>query len=80
MPPMEALSCGTNVVISDIPVFKEIYKEFPVTYFECENPQNLADKIIEALHKPSPGNLPDIYSFERTSDIIIKSIKNEVSK
>ena len=80
MPPMEALSCGTNVVISDIPVFKEIYKDFPVTYFECENPQNLADKIIEALQKPSPGNLPDIYSFERTSDIIIKSIKNEVSK
>lgn len=80
MPPMEGLSCGTNVVISDIPVFKEIYKDFPVTYFECENPQNLADKIIEALQKPSPGNLPDIYSFERTSDIIIKSIKNEVSK
>ena len=61
-------------------ITKEIYKEFPVTYFECENPQNLADKIIEALQKPSPGNLPDIYSFERTSDIIIKSIKNEVSK
>lgn len=80
MPPMEALSCGTNVVISDIPVFKEIYKDFPVTYFECENPQNLADKIIEALQKPSPGNLPDIYSFKRTSDIIIKSIQNEVSK
>ena len=80
MPPMEALACGTNVVISDIPVFKEIYKDFPVTYFECENPQNLADKIIEAFKKRSPENLPEIYSFERTSNIIIQSIKNEVSK
>ena len=77
---LAVIASSAAVVISDIPVFKEIYKDFPVTYFECENPQNLADKIIEALQKPSPGNLPDIYSFERTSDIIIKSIKNGVSK
>ena len=80
MPPMEALACGTNVVISDIPVFKEIYKDFPVTFFECENAQNLAERIIISFEKPSPQNLPDIYSFEKTSRIIIESIKNEVSK
>ncbi len=28
MPPLEALYLGTNVVISDIPVFKEIYADF----------------------------------------------------
>ena len=80
MPPMEALACGTNAVISDIPVFKEIYKDFPVTFFECENAQNLAEKIIISFEKPSPQNLPDIYSFEKTSRIIIESIKNEVSR
>lgn len=80
MPPMEALACGTNVVISDIPVFKEIYKDFPVTFFECENAQNLAERIIISFEKPSPQNLPDIYSFEKTSRIIIESIKNEVSR
>ena len=29
MPPMEAMSLGTNAIISDIPVFKEIYEKFP---------------------------------------------------
>lgn len=80
MPPMEALACGTNVVISDIPVFKEIYKDFPVTFFECENAQNLAEKIMDAMKKTSPHDLPEIYSFKRTSSIIIETIKNEVTK
>lgn len=78
MPPMEALTCKTNVVLSDIPVFKEIYKDFPVTYFECENPTDLAEKIEIALKKEPPSNLPNIYSFEKTANIIIKTTENEV--
>lgn len=74
MPPLEALTMGTNVIISDIPVFKEIYKEFPVTYFESENPNDLANKIIENFNKEAPKNLPEIYSFKKTSDIIINTI------
>lgn len=69
MPPMEALSLGTNVVISDIPVFKEIYKDLPVTYFEVENADDLADKIKSAYNQ----NVPDFsnpYSFEKTFNII----------
>ena len=69
MPPMEALSLGTNVVISNIPVFKEIYKDLPVTYFEVENPEDLADKIKSAYNQ----NVPDFsnpYSFEKTFKII----------
>ena len=69
MPPMEALSLGTNVVISDIPVFKEIYKDLPVTYFEVENADDLADKIKSTYNQ----NVPDFsnpYSFEKTFNII----------
>lgn len=78
MPPMEALFCKTNVLLSDIPVFKEIYKDFPVAYFECENSKDLADKIEISIKKDDPKNLPNVYSFEKTSNIIIKTIENEV--
>lgn len=78
MPPMEALFCKTNVVISDIPVFKEVYKNFPVTFFECSNAADLAQKIEITIVKDNPTNLPDIYSFEKTSKIIIQTIENEV--
>lgn len=70
MPPLEALSSRTNVVLSDIPVFKEIYKDFPVTFFECGNENDLAQKIIENYAKEPPKNIPQIYSFSKTFDII----------
>lgn len=76
MPPMEALSCGTNVIISDIPVFKEIYKDFPVTFFKSGDINDLSEKILKNYGASSPSNLPDIYSFEKTSAIIINEIRS----
>lgn len=76
MPPMEALTLGTNVLISDIPVFKEIYKDLPVNYFETENAENLAKQILNCvdLEKPEITNNP--YSFEKTFDIINKAMNS----
>lgn len=76
MPPLEALFCGTNVILSDIPVFKEIYKDFPVTFFESENSDDLTEKILENYKKESPDQIPEIYSFEKTSSIIINTFRN----
>ena len=76
MPPLEALYLGTNVVISDIPVFKEIYEGFPVTYFKSADSQDLAEKIIQAFNLPAPENLPEKYSFKNTSDIIINTFRS----
>lgn len=73
MPPMEALTLGTNVVISDIPVFKEIYKDLPVTYFETENADDLAEKIQSAYNQNVPEFI-NSYSFEKTFDIINKTL------
>jgi len=78
MPPMEALFCGTNVIISDIPVFKEIYKDFPVTYFKSEDIEDLTQKILQNYSAPSPSVLPEIYSFEKTSAIIINTIRSNI--
>ena len=70
MPPLEALYCGTNVVISDIPVFMEIYKDFPVTYFHCGDSNDLAQKIQNSLDKDKPKINNRVYSFDRTYNII----------
>lgn len=73
MPPLEALYCGTNVLISDIEIFKEIYEKFPVTYFSVEDSDDLAKKIMDCYNNSSPSNLPDIYSFKNTFSIIENS-------
>lgn len=80
LPPLEALKAGTNVLISDIPVFKEIYKDFPVTFFKTEDINDLCAKIIQMYDSPAPQNIPDLYTFEKTYSIIEKNIKENQSQ
>ena len=54
MPPMEAAACGTTSVVSNIPVFKEIYKD--KVYYSSQNPEELALMIDYAVHHPKPKN------------------------
>jgi glycosyltransferase involved in cell wall biosynthesis len=49
IPPLEAQACGCPVVLSDIPVFKEIYRDSAV-YFNPLDPDDIANKIEEVLH------------------------------
>lgn len=48
LPPIEAMYLGCNVLISDIPVFREIYQNLPVEYFELTDIQMLAEKMISS--------------------------------
>lgn len=79
MPPMEALTLGTNVIISDIPVFKEIYKNLPVTYFETENADDLVCKIKSKYNQSVP-KFNNFYSFEKTYNIIYKTFLDFINK
>jgi glycosyltransferase involved in cell wall biosynthesis len=78
LPPLEAMALGTPALISDIPVFKEIYEGFPVTFFRVGNPKDLKEKLLDLLHnkKPPTVNLPEPllkkYTFEKTAQIILK--------
>lgn len=45
LPPAEALCLGTKPIISDIPVFKEVYSDFDVTFFKVGDELSLADAI-----------------------------------
>ncbi len=76
LPPLEALQSGTNVVLSDIPVFREIYRDYPVSYFRTEDASDLSEKILSAFKMEMPENLPRIYSFERTYGIINNALKS----
>ena len=76
MPPLEALSLGTNVIMSDIAVFKEIYEGFPVSFFKAGDSKDLAEKIMQVFNNPAPANLPDKYSFKKTSDIIMETFRS----
>ena len=80
MPPLEALSQGTNVVLSDIPVFQEIYRDLPVTFFKAGDSADLADKLLDAWKLPPPPPLDSRYSFKRSADIIFRTVSEICGK
>jgi Glycosyltransferase len=81
LPPLEAMVLGTHALISDIPVLKEIYADFPVTFFRNTDSLDLKEKLMELLFnkKPSSPVLPDDlllkYTFEKTASIILQNVK-----
>ena len=78
MPPLEALSLNTDVVLSDISVFKEIYNNFPVTFFKCQDSEDLAQKLIDNWSSFGSNSIkvPAVYSFEKTFEIIKANLYN----
>lgn len=46
LPPLEALYLGTKPIVSDIEVFREIYNDLPVLFFEKNNAADLQEKIL----------------------------------
>ncbi|MCR5047034.1 MAG: glycosyltransferase family 4 protein [Treponema sp.] len=79
VPPLQALYSGTRAVISDIPVFKEIYQKLPVEYFKAGDPDDLAKKIVEQYSDKSP--LPPverIYSYKKSAQAVLKRIEESI--
>ena len=80
IPPMEALFMGIPVVLSDIPVFKEIYSDFPVTFFECGNSKSLAEAVrqvmpyTETMIKNVKDKIASIYNPANVSNTIMRTL------
>lgn len=53
LPPLEAMYLGTKVIMSDIDVFKEIYKDFDVIYFKNKDSLDLKNKILNSNYNLS---------------------------
>jgi glycosyltransferase involved in cell wall biosynthesis len=79
-PPLEALLSGTQALISDISVFKEVYAGFPVRFFRTEDSRDLHDKLLEILSGKNPqavyldDTLMKKYTFEKTASIILNEM------
>ncbi|MGE5762534.1 MAG: glycosyltransferase, partial [Mycobacterium leprae] len=48
LPPLQALACGVPVVVSDLPVFREVLGPF-ATYVPSGDPDALAAAVARAL-------------------------------
>lgn len=76
IPPLEALYCGTRAVISDIPVFREIYADFPVRFFRAGDALDLEARMEEAWQDEGLlPSLPDRYSYEKAAAVIADCLK-----
>lgn len=52
LPPLEAMACGTAVVASDIPVFREILQDAALLV-DANNPEKISEGIYEVLSNKS---------------------------
>ncbi|MCL2186307.1 MAG: glycosyltransferase family 4 protein [Treponema sp.] len=81
LPPLEAMILGTNALISDIPVLKEIYADYPVTFFKTGDSGDLKNKLTDILlnkKASSPAlshNMISKYTFDKTVSIILKELE-----
>jgi len=80
-PPLEAMLCGTQALISDIGVFKEVFSDFPVIFFHSGDSRDLHDKLMESLLNKKPqalylnDSLKNKYTYEKTFSIIFKELQ-----
>ncbi len=51
LPPIEALACGARVIVSDLPVFREVLGECAV-FVDTERPQGFLQTIFDAIEHP----------------------------
>jgi len=82
LPPLEAMVLGTAALISDIPVLKEIYADYPVTFFNAGNSKDLKEKMLDLLLNKTPSSpvlseeLLLKYTFKKTASVIMENIAN----
>jgi len=81
LPPLEALVLGTHALISDIPVLKEIYSDYPVTFFRNGDSNDLKEKLLGLLYNRTSSSpvlsdeLLSKYTFQKTSSTILKELE-----
>lgn len=76
IPPLEALFCGTKVLVSDIQVFKEIYGTLPVTFFKAGDSEDLERQLERVWNDNCPIQEVHIpYSYKKTAEAVSERIK-----
>ncbi len=81
LPPLEALYLNTPVILSNIEVFKEIYGEFPVTFFQDGNSEDLKLKIINRKNREIEKDaILEKYSYKNSAQILLTKILKDIKK
>jgi glycosyltransferase involved in cell wall biosynthesis len=81
LPPLEALASGTPALVSDIPALREIYADFPVTFFTAGSSESLKDSLLRLLGGGVPPRvkLPEAfrtkYTFDKTVAVIMEELR-----
>lgn len=80
LPPLEALYLETKPIISDIPVFREIYSAFDVTFFHKEDRDDLCDKIlsVDSAVKNSRTEIIQSYNYKKFEENILYAIYGKI--
>ncbi len=74
LPPLEALVLGTQPIVSDIPVFREVYEGLPVKYFGSE------EELISLLREPpqkidAKREIMERYSYQKQARALLERIE-----
>lgn len=76
IPPLEAMYLGTPAIISDIPVYKEVYGDLPVTYFKTGDSDDLYVKLRQfvAHNLDICERIDKMYNYADTASRILSVI------
>ena len=79
MPPMEAIACGCrNIVLSDIPVFREIYGDL-AHYVKVDDSAALAtmfDTLPEAFHPDKISDFIEKFTWEASAERLMEMLRD----
>ena len=79
MPPMEAVACGCrNVVLSDIPVFREVYGDM-AHYVKVDDADALAemfDTLPAEIHPDKISDFIERFTWEASVEKLMKVLRN----
>lgn len=73
MPPMEAMSCGAQAIVSDTPTMHEVYGD-TVHYIDPNNPDVNLNKLLEKI-VTADSKVLNKYSWADSAEKFIKTIR-----
>ena len=73
LPPLEALSLGTPVLLSDIPIFREIYED-AAEYFDPLSVEDIAQKIVKWCDEDAER----LFHAERVAHVLAKFNREKI--
>lgn len=77
LPPLEAMKLGTPVILSDIPVFKELYSNFPLAFFKVSDAKSLSQQMKRKQNRIKLSDeLLNLYTYKKASIEIIQTINS----